>query len=47
MSKRYLQSRDDVAIFLSLATALGILLSTIVVMWIWTSVNGKAGLPIS
>ena len=47
MSKRYLQSRDDVAIFISLATALGILLSAIVVMWLWTSVNAKAGLPIS
>jgi len=47
MSKRYLQSRDDVAIFISLVTALGILLSAIVVMWIWTSVNAKAGLPIS
>lgn len=47
MSKRYLQSRDDVAIFVSLATALGILLSALVVMWIWTSVNARAGMPIS
>lgn len=47
MSRRYLQSRDDVAIFISLATALGILLSAIVVMWIWSSANAERGLAIS
>lgn len=46
MSKRYLQSRDDLAIFVSLATALGILLSAIVVMWIWSSLNAERGLAI-
>lgn len=46
MSKRYLQSRDDVAIFISLATALGILLSAIVVMWIWSSANPERGVAI-
>ena len=46
MSKRYLQSRDDLAIFVSLATALGILLSAIVVMWIWSSINAERGFAI-
>jgi hypothetical protein len=46
MSKRYLESRDDLAIFLSLATTLGILLSAIVVMWIGSSVALERGLAI-
>lgn len=46
MGKRYLESRDDLAILVSLATAIGILLSAIVVMWIWASANAERGLAI-
>ncbi len=46
MSKRDLESRDDLAIFASLATTLGIILSAIVVMWIWSSVNAERALAI-
>jgi hypothetical protein len=46
MIKRYLQSRDDLAVFISLATAIGILFSTIVVMWIWSSATAERGLAI-
>ncbi len=46
MSKPYSESRDDLVVFVSLAPALGILLSAIVVMWIWSSVNAERGLAI-
>lgn len=39
MSKRYVQSRDDLAVFISLATAVGILMSAAVAMWVWSSIS--------
>lgn len=37
MSKRYVQSRDDLAVVISLAAAVGILVSAAVAMWVWSS----------
>lgn len=37
MSKRYVQSRDDLAVVISLAAAAGILVSAAVAMWVWSS----------
>ncbi len=39
MSKRYMQSRDDLAVVVSLAAALSILVSAAVSMWVWSSVS--------
>jgi hypothetical protein len=39
MSKRYAQSRDDLTVFISLAAAVGILVSAAIVMWIWSSIS--------
>lgn len=38
MNKRYVPSRDDLAVSLSLATALAILLSAAAAMWVWSMV---------
>jgi len=38
MNKRYVPSRDDLAVSLSLATALAILVSAAAVMWAWSMV---------
>ena len=37
MSKRYVHSRDDLAIVISLAAVVGILVSAAVAMWVWSS----------
>lgn len=46
MIKRYVRSRDDLAVVISLVTALGILLSAIVGIWIWSTVGADRGLAI-
>lgn len=39
MNKRYVPSRDDLAVSLSLATAIAILVSSITAMWVWSMVS--------
>ena len=39
MIKQYVRSRDDLTIVISLITALGILLSAIVGLWLWSIVT--------
>lgn len=39
MIKRYVRSRDDLTIVISLITALGIILSAIVGLWVWSIVT--------
>ena len=39
MNKRYMQSRDDLAVVVSLAAALSILVSAAVSMWVWSSIS--------
>ncbi|MGE0642284.1 MAG: hypothetical protein AB7P24_01305 [Nitrospira sp.] len=46
MIKRYVRSRDDLAIAISLATALGIVLSAIVGVWLWSAVAAERGVAI-
>lgn len=41
MSKRYVQSGDDLAVFISLVAAVGILVSAVVVLWVWSSISVK------
>ena len=54
MNKRYMQSRDNLAVVVSLAAALSILVSAAVSMWVWSSiaespvtviVGGGSGVP--
>ncbi len=39
MDKRYVPSRDDFAVSLSLVTALGILVLAAAAMWVWSMVS--------
>lgn len=39
MSKQYMQSREDLAVVVSLAAALSILVSAAVSMWVWSSIS--------
>jgi hypothetical protein len=39
MSKRYVQSRDDLAVFISLVAAVTILASASIAMWVWSSLS--------
>lgn len=39
MNKRYVPSRDDLAVSLSLATAMVILISAAAAMWVWSLVS--------
>jgi hypothetical protein len=39
MNKRYVLSRDDLAVTLSLATAMAILITAVSAMWVWSVVS--------
>ncbi len=39
MNKRYVPSRDDLAVSISLATAFAILVSAAAAMWVWSVVS--------
>ncbi|WP_175304616.1 hypothetical protein [Candidatus Nitrospira nitrificans] len=43
MNKRYIRSSDDLAVVISLVTAVSILLSALVGIWIWSTVAAEGG----